>query len=63
MKVETGKIAVTKGGDLQSKYIIHAVGPVWKGEDNEEETNNLLFSCVFRSLTRASKFGNITQFK
>jgi len=27
----TGKAVVTSGGDLKAKYVIHTVGPVWRG--------------------------------
>ena len=28
-KVETGSAAITGGGELDAKFVIHAVGPVW----------------------------------
>jgi len=27
----TGKAVITSGGDLKAKYVIHTVGPVWRG--------------------------------
>ncbi len=32
----TGEAAITTGGNLKAKYVIHTVGPVW-GEGNEDE--------------------------
>ncbi len=49
-KVNTGDAVVTSGGRLKAKYIIHAVGPVWHGSENDD---NLLFKAVYNSLLRA----------
>jgi O-acetyl-ADP-ribose deacetylase (regulator of RNase III) len=34
--VATGSAAITGAGELPSRYVIHAVGPVWSGSGNEE---------------------------
>lgn len=49
----TGKAVITDGFNLPSKYVIHTVGPVWKGGDNNEE--ELLSNCYWNSLKLADK--------
>ena len=47
----TGDAVITPGFALPARYIIHAVGPIWRGgHDREQE---LLASCYDRSLTLA----------
>ncbi len=40
---KTGEAKITKGYKLPSKYVIHTVGPVWKGGDYKED--ELLAEC------------------
>ncbi|MDN7247018.1 macro domain-containing protein [Planococcus shenhongbingii] len=51
----TGEAVQTEAFDLQAKYIIHAVGPVWSGGDHGEE--RLLRSCYKNSLELAATLG------
>ena len=54
-RVPTGSAAITGGGDLKARYVIHAVGPVWGGGSKEEE--RLLASAVRSALSRADEHG------
>lgn len=50
---KTGNAVITPGFNLKAKYIIHAVGPIWKGgDDNEAE---LLYSVYKQSLILAKE--------
>jgi O-acetyl-ADP-ribose deacetylase (regulator of RNase III) len=49
----TGEVKITKGYNLNAKYIIHTVGPVWYGGDNNEEEK--LAECYRNSLQLAVK--------
>ncbi len=47
--VPTGKVAVTSGGNLKARYVIHTVGPVW-GEGNEDEKlSNAFYNSLFKA--------------
>jgi O-acetyl-ADP-ribose deacetylase (regulator of RNase III) len=47
----TGEARITPGFKLSAKFIIHTVGPVWRGGDRNED--NLLASCYKNSLKLA----------
>jgi O-acetyl-ADP-ribose deacetylase (regulator of RNase III) len=48
---KTGKAVITTAGNLPSNYVIHTVGPVWNGGNNNEKGN--LANCYFNSLRLA----------
>jgi len=50
---ETGDAKITDGYNLPAKFVIHTVGPVWKGGQHGEAT--LLASCYTRAMALASR--------
>ena len=50
-----GDAVITTGGNLKAKHVIHAVGPVWRGGDEDEP--KLLASAYRRSLEVAAQHG------
>jgi len=52
---ETGDAKATTAGRLPARYVIHAVGPVWRGGSEGEP--DLLASCHRRSLEVARELG------
>ena len=51
----TGEAKITGGYNLPAKYVIHTVGPVWFGGDNDEDA--LLASCYRNSMALAAEHG------
>jgi O-acetyl-ADP-ribose deacetylase (regulator of RNase III) len=51
----TGEARMTPGFDLQAKWVIHTVGPVWHGGSRGED--QLLASCYRESLKLVSSSG------
>ena len=50
---KTGQAKITAGHDLSARYIIHTVGPVWRGGTNGE--GELLACCYRNSLALAAE--------
>lgn len=49
----TGEAKITRGYQLPAKYVIHTVGPIWRGgQQNEDE---LLARCYRNSLALAAQ--------
>jgi len=51
----TGQAKLTKGYRLPASYVIHTVGPVWRGGDSGED--ELLAACYRSSLDLAAQHG------
>jgi O-acetyl-ADP-ribose deacetylase (regulator of RNase III) len=52
---ETGDAKATGAGNLRARYVIHTVGPIWRG--GHEREPELLASCHRRSLEVAASLG------
>src|SRR5206468_10886906 len=50
-----GDAVITTGRNLKARHVIHAVGPVWRGGDEQEP--ELLASAYRRSLQVAAEHG------
>ena len=53
---KTGEAKITKGYNLAAEYVIHTVGPVWKGGNYNEEK---LLSKAYKNVMRIAKENNI----
>ena len=53
--VPTGKAVITGAGRLPAKHVIHAVGPIWRGGNEDED--KLLSEAVISSLELADDKG------
>lgn len=51
--IDFGDAVITPGFDLDARYVIHTVGPVWKDGSHREE--QILSSCYRNSLTLAKE--------
>jgi O-acetyl-ADP-ribose deacetylase (regulator of RNase III) len=50
-----GEAVITTAGNLKASYVIHTVGPIWKGGMNEEEKK--LRNCYRNTLKLANEYG------
>jgi O-acetyl-ADP-ribose deacetylase (regulator of RNase III) len=48
-----GNAVITKAGNLSAKFVIHTVGPIWKGGKNKE--SDVLRNCYRNVLTLAQR--------
>lgn len=51
---EVGEAVVTTAGQLPAKFVIHTVGPIWYGGNDDEKVK--LKNCYTNSLLRAKEF-------
>jgi len=51
----TGEVRLTGGHRLRARFVIHAVGPIWRGGDHGEDT--LLAACYRNALALAAARG------
>jgi len=54
-RCETGQAVITSGGNLPAKFVVHTVGPVWHGGNNNEA--DLLRNAYLNSLKLAVENG------
>jgi len=52
---KTGQAKITRGYRLPARHVIHTVGPVWRGGDDDEDA--LLAACYRNSLARLTENG------
>src|SRR5262249_36998739 len=55
---ETGQAKITRGYRLKARHVIHAVGPVWRGGNSNED--ELLMGCYRNALRIAAEHNLIS---
>lgn len=55
---ETGQVKTTAGYRLPARFVIHAVGPVWRGGAHGEPES--LAACYANALAEADRLGVVT---
>lgn len=56
-RVPTGEVGVTGPGNLNCRYVIHAVGPIWSDRIPAQQNVNLLASAILNTLRKANELG------
>jgi len=56
-RLPTGKAVITTGGNLKAKYVIHTVGPIWRGGDKGEPG---LLASAYRESLKVATENNLT---
>src|SRR5580658_8193041 len=51
-----GDAVITTGGNLKARYVIHAVGPVWRGGDEDEPK---LLASAYRRILHVAVENNL----
>jgi len=51
----TGQAKITTGGNLPASFVIHTVGPIWRGGENREDQQ--LRECYLNSMKLAEQNG------
>lgn len=52
--VPPGRVAVTEAGSLQAKRVIHAVGPIWRGGNSNEDHE--YWDAIWHAMESAHKY-------